>query len=232
MKTVLRGFPLSYPPDQNLIPKGTVFYCDMQDKGNKGIDHSGLKNHVTWSSVTNKSGSYGNRKQFNGSSSYGSIVNSTSVDIINAPLTILMWLNPDSTAVTGYCICKNASQSTDVQYGIIYDAINHRAQLSLEATTRYSSPNNSFNAGTSSLVAFVWDGSYIYCYINGQPSGTPVAFNGTLTSRANLRIGRRESAAAHFKGLMGETWIIKSALHQQDIKNLYKETAWKYGVKI
>lgn len=235
LKTIPKPFPSSYPPSQDLLPPKTVFYCDMQDRGNKGIDHSGYNNHVTWSSgVINKAGHCGNRKSVvTGNNAFGSIVNSPSIDISSAPLTFLTVIKPSAG---GYIFAKNVDAANNIQYGVNLNTTSgvNRIDIYLEGAVRSSSANGSIDitGNLSQLVGFVWDGSTVQAVVQGLASGSAGSYSGTLTSRANTRIGCRGNNSGFITASLGEMWIIRKALSFKDIKNLSDEIMWKYGVKI
>lgn len=229
-----KGFPRAYPPSypriQDLLPCGTVLYLDMEDRGGVAVDHSGNKNNVTWIWNQAHSKLYGG-SVYLGGTSYGTILNSTSMDIIKPPLTILAWANMSQAATgSGYIISKNNTSPSDEQYGMFIDNTTLKFSCLLNGTF-FGSANNTIKLGTWYLIGMVWDGAKVQLYINGLPSGNPTAYSvSTLTSQPYLRIGRRETVGGVFKGNIGEIWVIKNTLKPADVKALFRETAWKYGV--
>lgn len=211
--------------------KGCVLDIDMQGNGNIGVDRSGKNNDVTWYNTTNANKRYGNCKVLNGSSSYGTLVSSQSLDITSAPLSIFAWLKMDASAGDTYIFIKNTSAVTNIQYSLRYDTTNQRIFAGLESGVRGNSANNTvLKGGDWVFGGFVWDGTNVPHYINGKPSGTVGSYSGSLTSRTYTRIGRRETASGYFKGSIGELWLFNSLLSPQDVLDLYNSTCAEYGV--
>lgn len=221
-------YPPTYPPD---LPDETVFYVDMEDLGNKGIDHVG-GNHVTWTGATNIKKPYGNSKYFNGGGGYGSVSNTPSIDITTAPFSCFAWIKPDSASpTTGYIFSKNITALSDMQYGMYWST---SLALNVVLNSSTQTIGGTVPSGVWSLVGFAVDGVNLFQYINGKYLLAPVTYSTfPLTERSTgIEIGRRKTNNALFKGSMGEIWIIKDALKLSGVHDLFNETAWKYGVKI
>jgi biopolymer transport protein ExbB len=138
--------------------------------------------------------------------------NTPAIDITEAPLTISAWINKTSVAY-GWIAAKNNNLLTDVQFGIdsYPDVVNGRITIFLEGIQRAASALGSLLLNTWTHAAFTWDGSTVQAYIDGLPSGTPGAFSGSLTSRPNFNIGKRQPNAAWLIGLYDEVRIAAAA---------------------
>lgn len=83
------------------------------------------------------------------------------------------------------------------------------------------------------FIAGVWDGSYLYLYINGVSIATPVAVEGTGIfsggSSAGTYIGSYPSVLLYHAGLVGEVKVYNRALTALEIKNHYELTRWRYS---
>lgn len=226
-----QSYPPSYPPDSELLPRKTVLYLDPDNASVMTvIDNSMNYNKCTLSGVTLVSKPVGKAFNLNGSNAYGVFTSNQLLDITSAPLTIAAWIKPSSQ--TGYIFVKNTSSAANVQYAISYDTANKFFYTYLEGATRANSAINSVLNDLWYFVCAVWDGTSVKTYVNGVPNGTGGSYSGSLTSRTYTRLGRRETAAAYFKGLLGELWLTRSALTKSEVKNLYENTAHKYGLKI
>lgn len=134
-----------------------------------------------------------------GSDDFFNLSSTSSLDINTAPLAIFVTLKVSIGSGYGYIISKNLDSSANVQYALTWDNANKRVVVKLENSDRVSTITNSIQETNWYNVGFIWDGTNVKTFINGI-SNNSGAYSGTLTSRPNLRIGRRETAASHFKG--------------------------------
>jgi hypothetical protein len=188
---------------------GGVFYYDARKDliTANGVtpDRSGKGNDVTWANFAG-SGASGLViedgkvfKRCDGTDDFGSMVNSASIDITSAPLALFVTVKPNATS-NGLILCKNLDATANMQYAILYDATNKRMMYLLEGSVVASGAINSVPLNECKDVGIIWDGATAREYINCIPSGITGNHLGTLTSRPYARIGRRETAAAQFKG--------------------------------
>lgn len=173
----------------------------------KIIDYSQYGNNGTNSGSTNK----GNKNSFNGSSNYISLPNSTSLDLTTAPIAVFAKANIAASA--GYIFSKNLDSSANVQYALIMNSNvgNLNFYGNLNGTSYGDTANvNSIANNVWYDIGFIWNGATIQYYKNFKTLGTPIIATGTLTSRANVRIGRRETAGVHFNGAMENVCVYAS----------------------
>lgn len=140
---------------------------------------------------------------FDGADDNFSFVNTPSVDVLNAPLAVFTTIKVSVGSSSRYVICKNLDSASNLQYAILFDSGSITVANSVKCYARSTGTNSAENSvmpGQWVNVGFIWDGANVQPYVNGKPSGSPLAVTGTLTSRPNLRIGRRETAASHFIG--------------------------------
>ncbi len=207
-------------------PANCILYYDLSQAGTEITDLSGQNNIGT--AYNTSDDSLG--KIFNGSSAYIAIANQSVLNITSAPLSMGMWIKPASDAANSYLLAKNTSATTDIQYALFYQASPQNISMRLENNTYGYTATNATPASVWTLVFVVWDGTNTKYYINGASNGTPGSYNGSLTNRNYLRIGRRETSTGYFKGEIGEVWMTNSILSESNITNLYNLTKGRYGL--
>jgi hypothetical protein len=92
-----------------------------------------------------------------------------------------------------------------------------------------TSVSDNIQAGTATLTADVWthvmgiyDGSFLYCYINGVQSGTSTAVTGTVKTPEDITIGASNNTGANsFSGIIDQVKIWQKALNSTEIENDY-----------
>jgi hypothetical protein len=228
----MKAAPTSYPRSQEIMPPGTVFYTDNEILGAGRIakDHSGRGNHITYVSNINKSKAYGTCPYLGGTA-YGTIPNNN-MDVPTPPLAMFAWVKLSSAATSNAgIIFKTNTGAAFRQYGMTLDYVNKRLMYYLNHNS-YTTANNTINFDVWTMVGGVWDGSKLQLYINGLTSGSPSSYSSaTLTSEPLVFIGERSASDSIFKGNLGEMWVIRNNMKPADVLNLFRDTAWKYGVK-
>jgi fibronectin type 3 domain-containing protein len=185
---------------------------------NSGNGNNGIIAGPSW--VNSKEG-LGKALEFGGMNGYVSLPNSSSLDITNPPLSIFAWIKVKEGADTGWIVAKNYSSASNIQYGMFWRTGDNKIEVYLQGGSRVSSPSNSVLAGNWYFVGFTWDGQYVRLFINGVQSATGT-YTGTLSSQPYLRIGRRETSAYPFKGIIDEVRIYNRALTSAEILNLFQ----------
>jgi hypothetical protein len=127
-----------------------------------------------------------------------SLVNTASLDITVAPLAVFATIKTPAILQTEYVFCKNVDSVATVQYGLGVDSDGYVASY-LEGVARQTTAN-SLIANTVYNIGFIWDGTNIKNFINKVQSGITGTFSGSLTSRANVRIGCRGNNSVFYKG--------------------------------
>jgi hypothetical protein len=204
---------------------GCVLYLDARKATGYGIpnntpltspwvDLSGNRNDATPTNMAGTTASGVNTSNpsnpfwvLDGSDDFFSLVNTASIDITSAPLAMFLTLKVSVGAGTGYIICKNLDSPANIQYGCYWDSSGKRIVTSLENTARGGSASNSVLENVWCNVGVIWDGASVRHYVNLVQSGADGTCSGTLTSRENLRIGRRETMAGYFKASIATTTI-------------------------
>ncbi len=172
-----------------------------------------------------------NSLDFNGTNTAVRINTINGLDITNQ-LTIEAWINPASFAsgpAGGSIFCKHAWGSST--YGYVLRA-GGSGQLSFNIAGAVGgspvgwkeamSPVNALVLNTWHHVAGVFDGTMLFCYVDGMPVGS-TAFSGTIYPSTGIkaRIGALAdtnwSMSRYFDGMIDEVRVWNRALSQSEI---------------
>ena len=156
----------------------------------------------------------GLNRYFDGTDDYGSAANSPALDITAAPLAVFATIKHNlAVGSFGYIVCKNLNSATNNQYGLAVYETTKNIAVWLEGVENTVSVSGLFLQGIRYNVGFIWDGTNIKIYKNGAV--VTLAAGGTysslLTSRPHFNVGRRETAAAYFKGNIYDLSVYASA---------------------
>ena len=218
-------YPLSEPRDdlQYLKELGCVAYWDLaRDKGNKIINLAGTQRLDATNNNTTK---LPRGRYFDGSGYYISIPNDTTIDF-TSKLSIETIIRPMGTT-SGFIFCKNLDSGVNAQYALQYDYSNKKLNFTLEGTA-ISTTTNSIYTNTTYHILVTWDGSYARLYVNGKLNNGGARVT-TLTSRANVAIGRR-AAASYFNGNIAYLRLYNNKLTTNTAFNLYKKYYNQYKI--
>jgi len=135
-----------------------------------------------------------------GTDDFFSLVNTPSIDVTSAPLAVFATIKCLGTA-SGFIISKNLDAVGNIQYAIYWGSGAKGISAYMNGGQRGASLNDSVPTNIWYNVGFIWDGTNIKYYINLAQNGDAYAYNTTLTSRANIQIGKIAGASPFmFKG--------------------------------
>jgi len=196
-------------------------------------DESGNLNHGVVSGAiltTDRFGNINSAYEFDGIDDYILVSNSTSLNIFNSDLTIIMWLYNDNPLLsdTSYKGISKGGWNTGAGYELLYS--NYWNNGTFHFTTG-SSGNNVFSFNNYNDQWIMLTGTYDNTtstkkmFINGIEQTTTVQGVDDLSSSVNdLYIGRRNpvnSYSGFVKGKMDDIRIYNVALTATEILNLY-----------
>jgi hypothetical protein len=184
---------------------GTVAY-DSSGNGNNGVI-----TNATW---TNQ-GRLTNALQFDGTSSWVTVPDSSSLDLTNG-LTIEGWVNASS--IGNWQTLAVKEQSNDLCYGLF------NVNLWPAANLFVGSEQISYGSQQISLLnwnhlALTYDGTSQNLYVNGAPVGSYPLSGPIATSSQPLRIGGNSVWGQYFGGVIEEVRIYNRALAASEILN-------------
>lgn len=136
-----------------------------------------------------------------GTDDFGSLTNSPSLDLGVVAGKEQAWavvFRVGIGAGSGYLQCKNSTSFADNQFAVYYDAVVKYIRIAMNGGDRHSTQaliENEFY----SLIFYRNKLGVITPILNNISKPTATYAN-ALTTQPNVRIGRRETAAGHFKG--------------------------------
>lgn len=197
---------------------GLVGWWKLNDgSGNTAADSSGSGNNATLYNPSWWTSNYGVTNLFNGSTSYGFVSESSSLEMTNQ-LTVAFWVRPTNNSSPDQRIL-NKIYDWDVkltpQNDPQFDANGHYFQLN------YALPANTWNH-----VAFTFNNGTVTGYVNGQAQSTVAnTFTGSgslLTWAYGLYLAAYDSTPSNaFAGSLNDLRIYNRALSASDITALY-----------
>lgn len=154
-------------------------------------------------------------KHLNGAEDHFYCNNHSNIDITSVtaqkPLSIFGFINVDTDFSTaGYIMCKNLDSSSNIQYG--YYVTPNAISVWLNGSQRAIS-SNVITKGKWQFVGFIFNGSEVNIYVNGQSVKNTVYTASTLTSYPYFNIGRRAPENSHIKGSLGIQFICQSSIN-------------------
>ncbi|MEY2580496.1 MAG: large repetitive protein, partial [Ilumatobacteraceae bacterium] len=197
----------------------------LLDEGSGGTiaDSSGLGNNGTLTgSPSWVAGRHGTALRFNGTTDYGVVPNSSSLNI-TGPITLSAWIKPERLA-TQY-IVKKAKIDTANGYelslsaaGKVFFRLNQFSNLN---TYRVDSTSSYPVTGTTWMhVAATYDGTTMRLYINGVLE-TSVAGPASIASNSQaLGIGAQGDGISLLQGTVDEARVLNRALTATEIQGL------------
>jgi hypothetical protein len=212
---------------------GLVGYWSF-DEGTTTIaaDHSGNKNTGTLSAFVSAkptwvSGKHGKALNFDGSSAYVSVPNSSSLNITGS-ITISTWIKPSSVSTDQKVIGK---QDTNNGYKM---TLFGTGKVEFELDNGGTASNNRSVSGGTVLTAGQWyhvvdvydsSANMIYTYINGNldrslsVGASPL---GATTAALEFGAAVKDGSSNLYSGALDDVRIYSRALSPGDILNLYK----------
>ncbi|HEX5874779.1 MAG TPA: LamG-like jellyroll fold domain-containing protein, partial [Pyrinomonadaceae bacterium] len=156
----------------------------------------------------------------NGTSSYVSVPNSSSVNI-SGPITIEAWIKVNAITSNYQEIVYRHSWQVSGTGGGYEFSITNAGKLRLDL---YQSHNQyttaiggtTITTGTWHHVAGVWDGNQTRLYLNGVLDGSLWTTNGPASGNSPLKIGLNTGGTYYFGGLIDEVRISAAALYSSN----------------
>jgi fibronectin type 3 domain-containing protein len=202
------GLVAAYSFDEG---SGTVVH-DLSGNGNNGTIQNAL-----WST----SGKYGSALSFNGSNSWVTIPNSSSIALTNR-MTLEAWVDPSTVSGWRMVIDKERIAASGLSYTLL--ATNNSLSQSPASFVNTGGQDQSASGGarlaksTWAFVASTYDGSTLRMYVNGQLVGSSVVNGNIVETSDPLHIGGSQVWGEWFKGLIDNIRIYNVALSQSQIQ--------------
>ncbi|WP_422923925.1 DUF4082 domain-containing protein [Singulisphaera sp. PoT] len=199
---------------------GLVAAYDFDEgSGTTVTDLSGNGNQGTASNTTWAPGLFGQALSFNGSNSWVTVADSSSLDL-TAGMTLEAWVKPAS----------NPSGSTTIlakerSGGLVYSLsgasgsnLPPQAYTGTSAGDQNASGSSSLPLNTWSFLTASYDGTNLQIYVNGVLVNTLAGSGPITTSTGALRIGGDSQWGDYFSGLIDQVRIYDRALSPAEIQ--------------
>ena len=214
---------------------GLVGYWPFSGNANdlSGNGNNGTVNGATL--TTDRFGISNSAYNYNGSTNYINVSNSTSLQF-NGAITFSVWFNASTIPLggvnsTSYIMSKGADGGTPYSWTSFLDT----GVLSL---TMWNSGNGNNGATITNSqltistnqwynVIFTFDGTNAKAYLNGQLVSTTPSTYTIFSNTYDIKFGRRHISGLpyFFNGKIDDIGIWNRALTQQEITNLYNSCA-------
>src|ERR1044072_6224627 len=186
----------------------------------KATDDSGTTTTSSAITVNVSSSSGFHSLLLNGTSSYVSVPNSSTINI-TGPITIEAWIKLNS--VNGNyqdIVCREAWGQAGTGGGYEF-AITNPGKLRLDLYQSHNQYTTAIGATTVTTntwhhVAGVFDGNQMRVYLDGQVDGSLSTTNGPASGTSPLNIGKSSYTTYYFGGLIDEVRISAAALYSSN----------------
>jgi hypothetical protein len=157
--------------------------------------------------------------QFNGSSTYAVVPNSSSLNITGS-ITVSAWLKINSIPTNYVGIV--AKGEGDPSYNLEFNASGASVGLVFADSSYHGANSNALTTNTWYLITGTYDMSQIKLYVNGNLQGV-TNYTGTYQSNSEpLYIGNQQPGAGrYYNGLLDDLRIYNNALTASEIQQLY-----------
>jgi uncharacterized repeat protein (TIGR01451 family) len=217
-----RGVSLTVNPPPSCTPPATGLAGWWAAEGNAN-DSFGTNNGTLVGSAGFAAGEVGQAFSFDGLSQYVDVPTSASLNPTES-ITCEAWIYQNQLLATAPII-KKAGEGLAQQdgYSLEYADPAHVVFWVCVNGTWVGSSQAPVSAGQWCHVAGVFDGLYIYVYVNGTLSGSPVYAPGVISPSGNdLQIGHDPAnPSRYFGGLIDEASVYDTALSATQIQAIY-----------
>ncbi|MGN9843775.1 LamG-like jellyroll fold domain-containing protein [Nonomuraea sp. H19] len=210
-------YSASYIPTP-AAPGLVAAYAMDEGAGTSVGDASGLGNTGTVTSTTwTAGGRYGSALSFNGTSSWVTVPDTTSLRLTNG-MTLQAWVRPTTIASWRTVIMKQ--HTGGLAYVLAAGSDTNRPHVAIHTTSEadIGAPTE-LPLNTWTHLAATYDGTTLRLYINGNQVAQTTKTGNIRTDTAPLRIGGNSIWGEHFNGLIDEVRIYNRALTPTQIQN-------------
>lgn len=157
---------------------------------------------------------------FDGTNDYITVPDSNSLDFRN--LTILAWVNPNTTTST-YCVIGKGRNDNDDNFELFIQ--NDEVLFEWYNTTLYrnNTTNMNLTAGNWTHIGVTVNGTKLSFYKNGVLIENITMARGLVPNNRALWVGRQNygSSNHYFRGKLDELALFNRSLAQEEIRNIY-----------
>ena len=214
-----------------------VSYWKMADANDVKGANNGSQTGVTFGSSYGK---FGDGGDFNGTSSKIEITDASSLKPTGS-YTISCWMKRSSSTDYGV-LFQNYNSYSGVNYGyqLTHNNAHKASYFQKTGASTYSSITGSttIDDGNWHNIISVYDGSYIYLYVDGKSDATPVACVGTYyyttmyPTIGTQHYGTSPYYSYYYDGSLDDIAIFSRALSAEEVSELYNGSASPISVII
>jgi hypothetical protein len=206
--------------------------------GIPAFDYSGNGNHLTDVNTTTyyAGGKIAGCRDFEASNSeYLTIDDADQTGLgITGNITIAAWVKPE-TIPADMVIVGKWTAAAQLSYKLYIESTDSSIcfGVSNNGTTdnEHNSNASAASVGTWVHVVGVYDGSYLYTYVDGLENGTPTSYSSGINDGTDVfRIGAYGGAGRPFDGLIDEVIIWNTALTATEVLAVKNITEYSYGL--
>jgi chitodextrinase len=179
-----------------------------------GNGNTGTVSNTTWSTT----GKYGKALTFNGTNSWVTVPNSTSLHLTTG-MTLEAWVNPTSSQSGVWQSVIMKEHTGDLDYALYKANSTGKPEGVVYTTAEHELP------GTSNLALNTWahlsetyDGTTMRLYVNGVQVASKAQTGSINVSTGALRIGGDSIWGEYFKGMIDDVRIYNRALSATEIQ--------------
>jgi hypothetical protein len=132
---------------------------------------------------------------------------------VSSRVAVAAWVNPNTVSGNQPIIIKRLNNKTSFSLGIHNGNIEMSVVLSTGTTVISRAP---IAAGTFTHVAGMFDGTFVFLFINGQQFGQIFAAGTLRNVFAPIRIGAT-TQSQHFDGIIDEVFLSTQAISKDDL---------------
>ena len=201
------------PPPSGLV----LAYSFNQGSGTTVPDASGKGNTGTLTSTTwSTTGKYGGALSFNGSSSWVTAADNTTLDLTNG-MTLEGWVNPTATGTTWRTVLIKQNTNALV-YSLYANTDTQRPSGHVFTSTEFDTRGTAaMPLNTWTFLSATYDGATLRFYVNGTQVSSKAVTGSMPNSSGALRIGGNSIWGEYFAGLIDNVRVYNRALTAAEI---------------
>src|SRR5215471_4779569 len=135
---------------------------------------------------------------------------------VSSRVAVAAWVNPNTVSGNQPIVIKRLNNRTSFSLGIHNGNIEMSVLLSTGTTVISRAP---ISAGVFTHVAGMFDGTFVFLFINGQQFGQIFAAGTLRNVFAPLRIGAT-TQSQHFDGIIDDVFVSTQAISKEDLTAL------------
>ena len=182
---------------------------DRSGKGNNGVISS-----ATWAAT----GRFGKALAFNGTSSWVTVADSTSLDLTTG-MTLEAWVYPTTTMTGWRTVMMKEQPGADIYYLSANTDMNQPATgVSIGGSIRQLNAGTTIPVNAWTHLTATYDGTTQRLYINGAQVASQAQTGSITVSGSAMHIGGNSVWGEYFQGLIDEVRVYNRALSPAEIQ--------------